>query len=151
MICEVAVIETPISSGWSRDDRREEAFAEQPDVRILLLVADDLHQVFGRVNGIRAELIVDDREPGREIDCGQHFEPLVDQKEAFPVGFHVVEALAAKRLLRQLNAIDQIGKPVERFGDSRQMLGTAWARFHRFAPVQACAFCRAILDIAPAP
>jgi hypothetical protein len=101
------------------DDRREEPFAEQPNVGILLFIADDLHQVLGRVNGIRAELIVDHREPGREVDRGQHFEPLVDQKEAFPVGFHVVEALAAKRILRQFNAVDQIGKPVERFSDSR--------------------------------
>ena len=52
MICEVAVMETPISSGRSADDRGEEAFAEELDVGILLLIADDLHQVLGRVNGI---------------------------------------------------------------------------------------------------
>ncbi|HET8667285.1 MAG TPA: hypothetical protein VFM10_04835, partial [Terriglobales bacterium] len=70
-------------------------------------------------------MIVDDREPGREIERRDDFQPLVDKKQAFPVGFHVVEAFAPERLLRRLDPIDQVGKPIEGFDYSRQMLDAA--------------------------
>ncbi len=113
------------------DDRMKKSFTEQLDVGILLFVPDDLHQVFGGIDGVGAELIVHDRQPGREIERWDDLQPLVDQEKAFPVGFHVVEAFAPEGVLRRFDAINQIREPIERFDQPRQMLGAAWPGFAR--------------------
>src|SRR5215831_18349923 len=118
------------------EDRREKPFTEQLNVGVLLLVPDDFHQVLGRVDGIGTELIVDDGQPCREIERRDGLEPLVDHEEAFPVGFHLIEAFAPKGLLRGFNSIYQIGKPIERFDDPCEMFSTARSGLTLSSPLE---------------
>ena len=94
------------------DDRFQKALAKQFDVGVLGFIPDDLHQVFGRIDGAVAELIIDDRQPGREIERGEDLQPFIDKKQTFFIGLEIVEALPSQGLLGRLDPVDEIGESV---------------------------------------
>ena len=94
-------------------DRWNEFIAEQADVRILRLIPNDLHEVFRRIDRIIVELIVHDRQSGREIHRRHQFQPFIDHEETAAIGIEVIKRLATQRLFCQLHPIDQIGEPIE--------------------------------------
>src|SRR4029078_6075971 len=104
------------------DNGMKKALTEELDVGILTFIPDDLHQVFGRINGAVSELIVHNCQTGGEIECGEYIQPFINEKETFFIGFEIVEARPAKGLLGRLNTIYEIRKPVQRLDNSRQML-----------------------------
>src|SRR6185295_13068966 len=54
------------------DNGLKKALTEELDVGILSFIPDDLHQVFGRINGAVSKLIIDNCQTGWEIECGEH-------------------------------------------------------------------------------
>lgn len=88
-------------------------FPKQTDVGILRLIANDLDEILRRIEGIVAELVVDDGKPGWKIERGDHLQPLIDQKETVSIGFDIVETFATECFFRQLDSIEQVGKAIE--------------------------------------